>query len=96
MTTTFERLCVILVKDYKLDPDALTPDATLESLGLDSLGAAELFFSAEDVFGVTFPPDPVPLLSLGDVVRYIDTLLAEQQGGQPQATPAEPEAQPVR
>ncbi|MHB0921452.1 MAG: acyl carrier protein [Thiomonas delicata] len=96
MTTTFKRLCVILVKDYKLDPQLLTPDATLESLGLDSLGATELFFSAEDVFSVTFPPEPVPLLSLGDVVRYIDTLLAEQQGGQPQATPAEHEAQPVR
>ncbi|MHB1690914.1 MAG: acyl carrier protein, partial [Thiomonas sp.] len=56
MTTTFERLCAILVKDYKLDPESLTPDATLESLGIDSLGAAELFFNAEDVFGVTFPP----------------------------------------
>ncbi|SCC91205.1 Phosphopantetheine-binding protein [Thiomonas sp. X19] len=96
MTTTFERLCAILVKDYKLDPESLTPDATLESLGIDSLGAAELFFNAEDVFGVTFPPEQVPLLTLGDVVRYIDALLAEQHGGKPKATPAEPAAQQAR
>ncbi len=96
MTTTFERLCSILVKDYKLEPQALTPDATLESLGLDSLGAAELFFSAEDAFGITFPPEQVPLLSLGDVVRYIDTLLAQQPGGHPEATPTEPAVQAVR
>lgn len=84
MTTTLERLSAILVKDYKLSPQALVPEATLESLGIDSLGAAELFFSAEDVFHITFPPEQVPLLTLGDVVGYIDELIAAQRGGEPQ------------
>ena len=42
MTSTFERLSVILMKDYKLSPDRLTLDAPLEGLGIDSLGTVEL------------------------------------------------------
>lgn len=90
MTTTLERLSAILVKDYKLSPQALDPEATLESLGIDSLGAAELFFSAEDVFHITFPHEQVPLLTLGDVVGYIDELIAAQRGGEPQVGQTEP------
>ena len=79
-TTTFERLRAILVKDYKLDPEKLTLDAPLEGLGLDSLGVAELLFNVEDEFRITLPPEPVQLPTVGDVVRYIDELVAAQQG----------------
>jgi acyl carrier protein len=80
MTTTFEQLCAILVKDYKLDPTLLTLDAPLEALGIDSLGVAELLFNVEDEFHITLSPDAVQLLTLGDVVRFIDELVALQHG----------------
>ena len=80
MTTTFEHLCAILVKDYKLSPESLTLDAPLESLGIDSLGIAELLFTAEDEFKVRLPPDSVLLPTLGDVVGYIDQLIFAQHG----------------
>ncbi len=76
MTTTFEYLSAILIKDYKLDPDALTLDAPLEALGIDSLGVAELLFNLEDEFKITLSPDSVQLLTLGDVVVFIDELIA--------------------
>lgn len=81
MTATFERLSAILAKDYQLAPEALTPDAPLEGLGIDSLGVAELLFNIEDEFRVTLPPEPVPLQTLGDVVDFIDGLVAAQHGG---------------
>ena len=81
MNTTLDRLRVLLVKDYKLEPDRLTPDAPLEALGIDSLGVAELMFNIEDEFEVTIPGDPVTLATVGDVVRYIDGLVATQQAG---------------
>jgi len=56
MTTTFERLRAILIKDYQLAPESLTFDAPLEALGIDSLGVAELLFNIEDEFKVTLPP----------------------------------------
>src|SRR5512140_805251 len=81
MNTTIDRLRVLLVKDYKLDPGALLPDAPLEALGIDSLGVAELMFNIEDEFKVTIPGDPVVLKTVGDVVGYIDDLIATQQAG---------------
>ena len=78
MTTTFERLCAILVKDHKLPPDRLSMDAPLDSLGIDSLGTVELLWTVEDVFRLKLPSAPVELPTLGDVVRYIDELIAAQ------------------
>ena len=78
MNDTLERLRVLLVKDYELDPATLTQDATLETLGIDSLGVAELMFNVEDEFKVAIPGDPVSLATVGDVVRYIDGLIAAQ------------------
>jgi acyl carrier protein len=95
MTTTLERLRAILVRDYQLDPERLTADAPLESLGIDSLGVAELLFNVEDEFGISLPPEPVALPTLGDVVDYVDALIAAQSAaaGGP-AAPAPPVAAP--
>ena len=75
MTNTFDRLKTILVKDYKLAPEVLTPDASLDGLNIDSLGIAELLFNVEDEFHITLPPDPVSLTTVGEVVLFIDGLV---------------------
>jgi acyl carrier protein len=90
--TTLERLRAILVRDYKLAPEALSPDAPLESLGIDSLGVAELLFNVEDEFGITLPPEPVQLPTIGDVVDYIDRLVIAQRG---EPVPAEAAVEPA-
>ena len=90
MTTTFDRLCAILAKDYKLDAGQLTPDAPLESLGIDSLGVADLLFNVEDEFRIALPPEPVQLLTIGDVSRYIDALIVAQHAQR--AKPLTPQA----
>ena len=90
--TTLERLRAILVRDYKLAPEALAPDAPLESLGIDSLGVAELLFNVEDEFGITLPPEPVQLPTIGDVVAYIDALVVAQRGA---VAPAEAAVEPA-
>ena len=90
MTNTFERLSAILVKDYKLAPGSLAPDTVLDSLGIDSLGTVELLWNIEDEFKLKLPPDPVDLSTVGDVVDYIDQLVATQN-----AATAAPAAQPA-
>lgn len=87
MNTTLPRLRALLVKDYKLDPATLDPDAPLADLGIDSLGVAELMFNIEDEFKVTIPGDPVALKTIGDVVAYIDNLVATQHAGADAANP---------
>ena len=87
-TTTLDRLRAILVRDYKLAPEALAADAPLEGLGIDSLGVAELLFNVEDEFGVTLPSDPVELPTLGDVARRIDALVAQRDAAAQPSLPA--------
>ena len=95
MTTTYEQLCAILVRDYKLVPESLTLDAALEGLGIDSLGIAELLFNVEDEFKVTLPHEQVPLETVGDVVAYIDSLIAANAaGGAPSAAYPSPAGSP--
>lgn len=94
MTTTFERLGALLLKDLKFQPQRLTLDASLESLGLDSLGLVELLWNVEDEFRIKLPAEPVPLSTLGDVVRYVDELVLAQAGGVNAGPPAIPVLHP--
>ena len=95
MTSTFDRLCAILAKDYKLESSQLTLDAPLESLGIDSLGVADLLFNLEDEFGIVLPPEPVQLVTLGDVAGFIDGLLAAKLAPVQAASEAAPSSAPV-
>ena len=90
MSTTFKRLCAILVEDHTLPPDRLTPDAPLESLGIDSLGTVELLWHIEDAFKIKLPAEPVALPTLGDVVRYVDGLVAAEAARPAPAAPLSP------
>ena len=90
MTTTFERLCAILVKDHGLPLSRLTLDAPLESLGIDSLGTVELLWNVEDAFKIKLPLKPVGLPTLGDVVSYVDELVAKEGMALAQAAKVSP------
>lgn len=76
--STLERLRAIMVKNFALKPQALKAEALLEELAIDSLGVIDLMFSVEDEFKITMPREPVELKTIGDVVAYIDRLIAEQ------------------
>jgi len=78
MTTTFETMKRIIVKDYELSPERLTPDTPLESIELDSLAVTELIFALEDEFNVTAKTNGQGLQTLGDIATYIDRLIAER------------------
>lgn len=78
--STLEIIQDILVSKFALDPAALTPDAGLDQLGIDSLAVLELLFEIEDRFGLKIKEDtPDSLATLQDVALYIDSLLAKQQ-----------------
>ena len=78
--TTLETLQTLLADSYKLDPGRIAPDATLETLGVDSLGLLEVLFEIEDRFGIQVPTERPELHTVADVAAYIDRLVAEQKG----------------
>lgn len=88
--TTLETLQNILVSEYKIDLGRLTPDAELALIGLDSLSVVELLFKIEETFDLTIVNDtPTNLVTVGDVVLYIDGLLAARRAAST-GTPAPP------
>jgi acyl carrier protein len=77
--STLQTLQDILVKDYRLTRDQVAPDAVLATLGLDSLSVLELMFKIEDQFYLKIADDtPTDLVTVNDVVLYIDSLLAKK------------------
>ncbi len=50
-----QQVLAILAHQALCDPADIAPGATLESLGIDSLGEAEIIFAIEEAFDVTVP-----------------------------------------
>ena len=77
-TTTFETMKRIIVKDYELAPERLTPATPLTDIDLDSLAITELIFALEDEFNVVAKTNGQGMQTLGDIAVYIDQLIAER------------------
>lgn len=88
--TTLESLQEILATDYRVPREQLNPDAALTAIGIDSLSTLELMFKIEDTFQVTIVADvPTDIVTVGDVVRYIDSLLLGKAQALDEATPCQ-------
>jgi len=78
MTTTFETMKRIIVKDYEIAPERLAPDTPLADIELDSLAITEPIFALEDEFNVVAKTNGQGMHTLGDIAAYIDQLIAER------------------
>lgn len=68
----------MMIEQFDLKIEDLTPDATLESLGLDSLSVIEFMFNLEDELKIKMSDERVEIKTLQDVVNLTDKLVAEQ------------------
>ena len=81
MTTTFDKVQTIFIKKYDLPAERVTPEATLESLGLDSLDLIELLFEVEEEFNIRVPQEGVAGVrsaTVQQIVDSVDKLVAEE------------------
>jgi acyl carrier protein len=77
--STLETLQDILIDEFALTREQLTPHAELNALGVDSLDLLELMFKIEDRYKLAIRDDvPTTLSTVNDVVLYIDGLLGRQ------------------
>lgn len=80
--TTLQSVQGILKKNFDLAPEVLQPEAKLDDLAIDSLAVIEVMFEVEEEFKITVPSEPAAMQTqmktLGDLVAYIDQLIAEQ------------------
>ena len=70
---TIEVVRTILQNNLGIDPATVTAESTFESLSIDSLDMVELICELEDQLGIDFG-EPEGLVTLADLVAYVDTL----------------------
>jgi len=63
----------ILEENLEIDPETVTPESTLEDLGIDSLDTVELICDLEERCGIEMGY-PEGLECIDDVVKYIESL----------------------
>lgn len=63
----------VLSENMDIDPEKITAESTMDSLGIDSLDMVELVCELEDRMGIDFG-DPENLNTVGDVAAYADSL----------------------
>ena len=68
----------MMVEQFDLKQEDLIPEATLESLGLDSLSVIEFMFNLEDELKIKLPDERVEIKTLQDVTNLVDRIVAEQ------------------
>ncbi len=86
MTVQVERKVIaILAERAGLDAADITPDASPESLGIDSMALVDAIFAIEETFGIEVPfnasaPEEgrFDISSIGAIVRAVEELIAEQ------------------
>lgn len=82
---TQDKVIAIIAEQAVLDPSDVTPQSTLEDLGIDSLGLVESIFAIEETFDISVPfnannPEEgeFDISTVASIVAGIDRLRAEQ------------------
>ena len=75
---TWERIKKLFLDNYEFPEEQLRPEATIESIGLDSLDKIEFLFALEKEFNVRIPDREVTLDSIQDMINVIERLVHEQ------------------
>lgn len=85
---TAETVIAILAAQALIDPSDIRLDASMDSLGLDSLGLVEAIFAIEEAFDISVPFNPAdPAESTGfdsatvaGLVAAVEELIAQKAG----------------
>jgi len=80
-----EQVIAIIAEQAVLEPEDVTLDSTLESLGIDSLGLVESIFAIEEAFDISIPfnannpsESDFDISNVASIIAGIERLKAEQ------------------
>ncbi|MDE1928633.1 MAG: acyl carrier protein [Burkholderiales bacterium] len=80
---TIEVVADVLQEQFHVERGLIAPEATLQSLGLDSLTLMEFVFAIEDRFDLRIPEDRLDprqaTLTLGDLCKALEEGLAQRK-----------------
>ncbi|WP_084863877.1 acyl carrier protein [Salibaculum halophilum] len=80
-----DKVIAIIAEQAMLDPSDVTPQSTLEDLGIDSLGLVESIFAIEETFDISVPfnaNDPsesdFDISSVSAIIAAVERLVQDQ------------------
>ncbi|SPJ28768.1 acyl carrier protein [Falsiruegeria mediterranea] len=80
-----DRVIAIIAEQAVLDPSDVTPESTLEDLGIDSLGLVESIFAIEEEFDISIPfnanepsQSDFDISNVAAIVAGIEKLMSER------------------
>ncbi len=73
--TPYAFLAETLAERYEVDRDAISPEATLAELGLDSLTIVELLFDVEEEFEIEVPEERATFQTLAEAAALVEELV---------------------
>ena len=69
-----QRVFALIAKQAKVEPSEVTPESTMASLNISSLGAVELIFDIEDEFDIHFPESDGANFNAETAQSLVDTV----------------------
>jgi acyl carrier protein len=73
---TLARIKTMAAQEFSIDPTGLDPNASLDSLGVDSLSFIEFMFKIEEEFGVNVSDEDLKSIkTLADLERHVAAAL---------------------
>lgn len=81
-----DRVIAVLAAEAVLEPSQVALTASLDDLGIDSLGRIEAMYTIEEEFGITVPFDATApgsgdfdISSVAAIIAAVETLIADQR-----------------
>ena len=80
MTYIADKIIAIIAEQAVLDVADVTPDSTLASLGMDSLGLVETIFAIEEAFDISVPFNANAPGEAGFDISSVASIIAAVEG----------------
>lgn len=73
------QIIAIIAEQAMLEPEDVTPESTLEDVGIDSLGLVECIFAIEEAFDISVPFNANEPEASSFDISSVKTIIAEVQ-----------------
>jgi acyl carrier protein len=73
--TSYPTIVELLTKKFDVKAEQISPQTTMDDLGLDSLSTAELLFEIGERFSIDIPDERVNFTTLGEAAALVDELM---------------------
>ena len=71
----YEKLCEFASRQLEIDPSLITPDATFETLGIDSLDVVEMVMDLESELGIELDLENQSVTTFGELAAFVENKL---------------------